>query len=29
MVKRLVDWVVDTLDNKMTRWEIRLQQKRR
>lgn len=29
MVKKLVDWVVDTLDNKMTRWEIRLQQKRR
>jgi len=29
MVKKLVDWVVNTLDNKMTRWEIRLQQKRR
>lgn len=29
MAKRIADWVVNTLDNKMTRWEIRLQQKRR
>ena len=29
MAKLIADTVVDWLDNKMTRWEIRLQQKRR
>lgn len=28
MVKKLVDAIVDTLDNKLTAWEIRLLSKR-